>query len=225
MASATSQPGCTIQAACDGGWLWPEVFKNQDTSVARAKKAVADYKESIGQMTGLAELMVFFCCERTAGFRNDVGLQDQGCFDALVRMFGQALKVYRRLARGQAPIAQGSMATSIDVVYTSSILTFSEPVMSKEAVFTMKLEPELRDAFMAEAEASHRPASQVVRELMREFVERQRQAREYDAFLRAKVDTARAQIASGQVVSDADVEARSAARRAALRAKAGGAGA
>jgi len=28
--------------------------------------------------------------------------------------------------------------------------------MSKEAVFTMKLEPELRDAFMAEAEASHR---------------------------------------------------------------------
>jgi hypothetical protein len=39
--------------------------------------------------------------------------------------------------------------------------------MSKEAVFTMKLEPELRDAFMAEAEASHRPASQVVRELMR----------------------------------------------------------
>jgi predicted transcriptional regulator len=58
--------------------------------------------------------------------------------------------------------------------------------MSKEAVFTMKLEPELRDAFMAEAEASHRPASQVVRELMREFIELQRQAREVDAFLRAK---------------------------------------
>lgn len=95
--------------------------------------------------------------------------------------------------------------------------------MSKEAVFTMKLEPELRDAFMAEAEFSHRPASQVVRELMREFVERQRHAREYDAFLRAKVDTARAQIAAGQVASSADVEARFVARRAALRAKAGGA--
>lgn len=95
--------------------------------------------------------------------------------------------------------------------------------MSKEAVFTMKLEPELREAFMAEAEACHRPASQVVRELMREFVERQRQAREYDAFLRAKVDAARAQIASGQVVNGAEVEARFAARRATLRAKAGGA--
>ncbi|MFN3327108.1 MAG: antitoxin of toxin-antitoxin stability system [Bryobacteraceae bacterium] len=94
--------------------------------------------------------------------------------------------------------------------------------MPKEAVFTMKLEPELREAFMAEAEASHRPASQIVRELMREFVERQRQAREYDAFLRAKVETARAQAASGQVVSNADVQARFAARRAALRAKAGG---
>jgi predicted transcriptional regulator len=57
--------------------------------------------------------------------------------------------------------------------------------MSKEAVFTMKLEPELRDAFMAEAQASHRPASQVVRELMREFVDRQQKARDYEAFLRA----------------------------------------
>jgi len=109
------------------------------------------------------------------------------------------------------------------IVYTSSIPTFSEPVMSKEAVFTMKLEPELRDAFMAEAQASHRPASQVVRELMREFIERQQQAREHDAFLRAKVDVARAQIASGLVASDVDVEARAAARRAALRARAGGA--
>lgn len=92
--------------------------------------------------------------------------------------------------------------------------------MSKEAVFTMKLEPELRDAFMAEAEASHRPASQVVRELMREFIERQRLARESDAFLRTKVETARAQIASGQVANDAEVKA-----RAALRTRTGGAGA
>jgi predicted transcriptional regulator len=56
--------------------------------------------------------------------------------------------------------------------------------MSKQAVFTMKLEPELRAEFMAEAEAAHRPASQVLRELMREFVQRQRESREYDARLR-----------------------------------------
>jgi predicted transcriptional regulator len=60
--------------------------------------------------------------------------------------------------------------------------------MSKEAVFTLKLEAELRDAFMAEAEAVHRPASQLVRELMREFVQAQRAAREHDAWFRAEVE-------------------------------------
>ncbi len=72
-------------------WLWPDVFKNQDTSVSKAKKAISDYKKAIGQPEGLAELMVSYC-ERAAGFSNDVGLQDEGYFDALVRMFGQALK-------------------------------------------------------------------------------------------------------------------------------------
>lgn len=92
--------------------------------------------------------------------------------------------------------------------------------MSKEAVFTMKLEPELRDAFMAEADAAHRPASQVVRELMRDFVERQRQAREYDDFLRRKVEIARASVAAGRGRSNKEVEAEFAAKRAVLRPKA-----
>lgn len=55
--------------------------------------------------------------------------------------------------------------------------------MSDKAVFTMKLEPELREAFMAAAEADHRPASQVVRELMRGYIERQRQTVRSDAAL------------------------------------------
>ena len=59
--------------------------------------------------------------------------------------------------------------------------------MPKEAVFTVKLEIELRDAFAAEAEATHRPASQIVREFMREFVQRQREVREHDAWFRAEV--------------------------------------
>ena len=54
--------------------------------------------------------------------------------------------------------------------------------MSKQAVFTMKLEQELRDEFMAEAEATHRPASQLVRDFMREFVHHQRQLREHDTW-------------------------------------------
>lgn len=97
--------------------------------------------------------------------------------------------------------------------------------MPKEAVFTMKLEPELRAEFMAEAEASHRPASPILRELMREFVQRQRQVREYEDFLRGKVEDARTQILAGDYISGDDVEARFAAKRAQLLAKAGGAGA
>ena len=44
--------------------------------------------------------MVFYC-ERAAGFSNDVGLQDEGYFDALVRMFEQALKTVASLADTQ----------------------------------------------------------------------------------------------------------------------------
>jgi predicted transcriptional regulator len=88
--------------------------------------------------------------------------------------------------------------------------------MSKEAVFTMKLEPALRAEFMAEAAATHRPASQVLRELMREFVERQRNAREYEDFLRRKIEAGRVSMRSGVGRSNEDVEAEFAARRAAV---------
>ena len=73
------------------------MIKNQDTSVAKAKKTITDYKKAIGQAEGLAELMVFYC-ERAAGFSMEVGLQDEGYFDALVRMFEQALKTIAGLA-------------------------------------------------------------------------------------------------------------------------------
>lgn len=71
-------------------WLWPDVFKNQDSSVAKAKKAIADYRQASGTAEGLAELMVFYC-EQAAGFSASVALDDEGYLGALVRMFGQAL--------------------------------------------------------------------------------------------------------------------------------------
>lgn len=86
--------------------------------------------------------------------------------------------------------------------------------MSKEAVFTMKLEPELRADFMAEAQAAHRPASQVLRELMREFVQQQRETRDYDVFLGRKVEASRTSIRDGVGLSNEEVEAAFAARRA-----------
>ena len=95
--------------------------------------------------------------------------------------------------------------------------------MPKDAVFTMKLEPELREQFMAAAEAAHRPASQVLRELMREFLQRQRETREYNEFLHRKVELARAQAHAGRSYSNEEVEAEFAARRAELLRKVGSA--
>jgi len=86
--------------------------------------------------------------------------------------------------------------------------------MPKEAVFTMKLEPALRDEFMSEAKATHRPASQILRELMREFVQRQRQTREHDEFLLRKVQIARMSMHAGAGISNDEVEAQFAVRRA-----------
>ena len=88
--------------------------------------------------------------------------------------------------------------------------------MSKEAVFTMKLEPQLRADFDAEAQAAHRPASQVVRDLMREYVQRQRESREYDEFLARKVEAGRASMRAGTGMSNDEVEALFAARRKAI---------
>ena len=92
-------------------WLWPDVLRNQDTSVAKAKQAISSYRKAVGDPAGLAELMVFYC-ERAAGFYDDLGSQDEGYFDALVRMFEQALKTI-----GQLPSAdRGALIARLDRV-------------------------------------------------------------------------------------------------------------
>lgn len=85
--------------------------------------------------------------------------------------------------------------------------------MPKEAVSTTKLEPESGAEFMTEAPAAHRPASQVMRELMRKFVQRQREAREYEGFLRHKVDCQKLYPCRSEAVEE-EVEAEFSAWRA-----------
>ena len=88
-------------------WLWPDVLRNQDTSVVKAKQAISSYKKAVGDPVGLVELMVFYC-ECAAGFCNDVGYQDESYFNALVRMFEQALKIIAQLSLGSFPQASAS---------------------------------------------------------------------------------------------------------------------
>jgi hypothetical protein len=77
----------------------------------------------------------------------------------------------------------------------------------------MRLDASLREKFMAEAAAEDRPASEVLRELMRSYIEQRRQAREYDAYLQRKVETARASASAGRGLPDDEVEALFAAKR------------
>lgn len=88
--------------------------------------------------------------------------------------------------------------------------------MSTKAMFTMKLEPELRDTFMAEAAAADRPAAQVIRELMRDYISRRQQEREYDEFLRRKIEIARVSKRAGIGIPQEEVEAEAAIRHAEL---------
>ena len=96
-------------------WLWPDVLRNQDISVAKAKQAISSYRKAVGEPAGLAELMVSFC-ESAAGFSNDVGYRDEGYFDALVNMFEQTLKVI-----GQLPASdRDTLIARLDRVRTMS---------------------------------------------------------------------------------------------------------
>jgi hypothetical protein len=71
-------------------WIAPDVMKGQDISVAKAKKAISDYKKAIGHPKGVAELSVYFC-EEAVGLLLWCGMEDESYYVALVRMFDQAL--------------------------------------------------------------------------------------------------------------------------------------
>ena len=85
--------------------------------------------------------------------------------------------------------------------------------MPEDATFSVQLDPDLRDAFVTEAQATTRSASDIMRDLMAKFVKRQRDKREYDEFLRRKVEKARMSILPDGGYSNEEVEAEFAARR------------
>ena len=80
-------------------WLWPDIFRKQDASVAKAKSAISDYRKAVGESAGLAELMVFYC-EQAAGFCSDIRNDDESYLNAMVQMFEQALKDVNKLPTG-----------------------------------------------------------------------------------------------------------------------------
>ena len=80
-------------------WINPPDFR-APISVAKAKKAISDYKKAKGDAAGLAELSVFYC-EEVFDFLDSCGMEDADYYDALVRMFGQALQYVQALPASQ----------------------------------------------------------------------------------------------------------------------------
>lgn len=82
-------------------WINP-ADSRKPLSVAKAKKAISDYKKALGHPEGLAELAVFYC-EEVFAFLEICGIDDASFFDALVRMFEQALKTTALLPEERRP--------------------------------------------------------------------------------------------------------------------------
>ncbi len=82
--------------------------------------------------------------------------------------------------------------------------------MSKQATFVMKIDHDLRDAFFAEAKVQDRPAAQIVREMMRSYIETRQSQRSYNDFLQRKVDAGLEQVHAGLLLDNKEVETQAA---------------
>ena len=70
--------------------LYPDVQKNKPIQIAKAKKAVSDYKKAAADPQGEVELMVYFV-EQGNDCTLDYGDIDGPFYDALILMYGRAV--------------------------------------------------------------------------------------------------------------------------------------
>lgn len=125
--------------------------------------------------------------------------------------------VARRLDR---PKPAEIFTTAMYLLDTFSDQVTVEAEMSKEAVFTAKLEPALCDAFLAAGADESRPASQIVLQLARAYIERRERPSPYDVYLAHKIEAARTSMQAGRGRLNDKVEAKFAARCAGVTTKA-----
>ena len=82
-----------------------------------------------------------------------------------------------------------------------------------ETSVIVRVEDDLKAAFAKAAKAADRTASQLLRDFMRDYVRRQAEQAEYDAWLNQKVEAGRKAVREGRIKSAKDVEAYFAQRR------------
>ena len=86
-----------------------------------------------------------------------------------------------------------------------------------EASFTFRVDEALKNEFAAAAKARDRTGAQLLRDFMREFVQKQQAVAEHDAWFRRQVQAGLDSADAGRLVPAGEVKARFAARRAATR--------
>ena len=86
-----------------------------------------------------------------------------------------------------------------------------------DASFTFRVDEALKEEFATAAKARDRNAAQLLRDFMRDFVRKQRDADDHDAWFRRQVQIGLDQANAGQLIPAEEVEAKFAARRAATR--------
>jgi predicted transcriptional regulator len=88
-----------------------------------------------------------------------------------------------------------------------------------EATFTFRVDEALKNEFSKAAKMRDRTGAQLLRDFMRDYVQQQLHAADYDTWFREQVQLGLDSANAGRLLPAADVEAHFAARRAATRRK------
>lgn len=92
-----------------------------------------------------------------------------------------------------------------------------------EATFTFRVDEGLKNEFTTAAKSRDRTSAQLLRDFMRDFVRRQQEAAEHDAWFHRQVQAGLDAANAGDVISAEEVEAEAIAWRAETRRKMAGA--
>ncbi|QPI75367.1 MULTISPECIES: CopG family ribbon-helix-helix protein [unclassified Sphingobium] len=91
-----------------------------------------------------------------------------------------------------------------------------------EATFTFRVDEALKSEFAQAAKAKDRTGAQLLRDFMRQYVERQQEVAAHDAWFRQEVQIGLDAANAGHLIPGNEVEAEAAAWRAATRRRMAG---
>ncbi|MDR0276064.1 MAG: hypothetical protein LBI48_12165 [Burkholderiaceae bacterium] len=90
-----------------------------------------------------------------------------------------------------------------------------------EATFTFRVDEALKEEFATAAKASDRTGAQLLRDFMREFIQRQRDAAAHDVWFRQQVQVGLDELNAGKFFTSEEIEAEAAVWRDEVRRKHG----